>query len=312
MPKKMISVVRVHQYGGPEVLKFEQIPCPEPKEGEVLIRIHAAGVLPADWKLRQGLFKEVRSIQFPYIPGTSLAGVIEDVGAGVTTFRIGQQVFGRSITGTYAEYTIASTESLVLKPQSISFDEAATISGGAATAWQALMHDGGLKAGERVLIHGAAGGVGLFAVQFAKWKGAHVIGTASAANVNFVRSLGAETVIDYTSTSFEQVVQDVDLVLDTVGGETLKRSWSVVKTGGTLVSLLEQPSLEKAKELGIRALKPNRISTSEDLKNIAQLFEEGIVKTVIGRTFPLHEAGLAHEMSQRGHGRGRIVLHVSD
>lgn len=308
----MINVIRFHEYGGPEALKLERIPCPEPKDEEVLIRIHAAGVLPADWKLRQGLFKEVRSIQFPYIPGTSFAGVVEDVGAGVTNFRKGQQVFGRSTTGTYAEYTVASTDFLVLKPHSISFDEAATISGGAATAWQALMYDGGLKAGDRVLVHGAAGGVGLFAVQFAKWKGAHVIGTVSAANVDFVRSLGAETVIDYTSTSFEQVVQDVDLVLDTVGGETLERSWSVVKTGGTIVSLLEQPSLEKAKGLGIKALKPSQLSTKEDLETIAHLFEEEIVKTFIARTFSLHEAGFAHELSQRGHGRGRIVLHISD
>lgn len=312
MPQKMIAAVRVHQYGGPEELKLDQIPCPDPNEGEVLIRVHAAGVLPADWKLRQGFFKEVRSVQFPYIPGTSLAGVVEEVGAGVTTFRKGQQVFGRSTTGTYAEYTVASTESLALKPHSISFNEAATITGGAATAWQALMHDGGLKAGERILIHGAAGGVGLFAVQFAKWKGAHVIGTASLANVDFVRFLGADTVIDYTSTSFEQAVQDMDLVLDTVGGDTLERSWSVVKSGGTLVSLLEQPSLEKAKELGIRALKPSRLSTSEDLRAIAQLLEERIVKTFIAKTFPLHEAGLAHEMSRRGHGRGRIVLHITD
>ncbi|MDQ0059939.1 NADPH:quinone reductase-like Zn-dependent oxidoreductase [Paenibacillus harenae] len=308
----MINVIRFHEYGGPEALKHERIPCPEPKDEEVLIRIHAAGVLPADWKLRQGLFKEVRSIRFPYIPGTSFAGIVEDVGAGVTNFRKGQQVFGRSTTGTYAEYTVASTDFLVLKPHSISFDEAATISGGAATAWRALMYDGELKAGDRVLVHGAAGGVGLFAVQFAKWKGAHVIGTASAANVDFVRSLGAETVIDYTSTSFEQVVQDVDLVLDTVGGETLERSWSVVKTGGTIVSLLEQPSLEKAKGLGIKALKPSQLSTKEDLETIAHLFEEEIVKTFIARTFPLHEAGFAHELSQRGHGSGRIVLHISD
>ncbi|WJH34468.1 NADP-dependent oxidoreductase [Paenibacillus sp. CC-CFT747] len=219
--KKMISVIQVYQYGGPEVMKLERIPCPEPKEGEVLIRILSAGVLPADWKLRQGLFKEVRSIPFPYIPGTSLAGIVEEIGEGVTTFRKGEPVFGRSATGTYTEYTITSPKSLALKPYSISFDEAATISGGAATAWQALIHDGGLQAGERVLIHGAAGGVGLFAVQFAKWKGAHVIGTASAANVDFVRSLGADLVIDYSSTSFEQVVQDVDLVLDTVGGKRL-------------------------------------------------------------------------------------------
>ncbi|RFB14937.1 NADP-dependent oxidoreductase [Bacillus sp. HNG] len=308
----MINAIRVYQYGGPEELKYEKILCPEPKEGEVLIRVHSVGVLPVDWKLRQGLFKEIRSIQFPYIPGSAFSGVVEEVGVNVTTYRKGQQVFGRSTMGTYAEYIVVSKESLVLKPPSIHFDDAATISGGAATAWQALIHDGKVKAGQRVLIHGAAGGVGSYAVQFAKWKGAHVIGTASPANTDFVRSLGAETVIDYTSTPFEEVVKDVDLVMDTVGGDTLERSWSVVKSGGTLISLLEQPSLEKAKKHGIKALKPNRLSSIEDLKEIAQLMEEGIIKAVILKTFPLHEARRAHELSQIGHGRGRIILHIEN
>lgn len=312
MLKKMINAIRVYQYGGPEELKYEKILCPEPKEGEVLIRVHSVGVLPVDWKIRQGLFKDVRTMQFPYIPGTAFSGVVSEVGANVTTYRKGQQVFGRSTMGTYAEFIVVSKESLVHKPLSISFNDAATISGGAATAWQALIHDGRLKAGERVLIHGAAGGVGSYAVQFAKWKGAHVIGTASPANTDFVRSLGAETVIDYTSTPFEQVVKDVDLVIDTVGGDTLERSWSVVKSGGTLISLLDQPSLEKAKKHGIKALKPYRLSSIEDLKNIAQLMGEGIVKAVISKTFPLHEVRSAHEVSQIGHGRGRIILHIAN
>ncbi|MEH7380949.1 NADP-dependent oxidoreductase [Bacillus sp. JJ1533] len=312
MLKKMMNAIRVYQYGGPEVLKYEKIPCPEPKEGEVLIRVHSVGVLPVDWKIRQGLFKDVRTIQFPYIPGTVFSGVVEDVGANVITYRKGQHVFGRSTMGTYAEFIVVSKESLVHKPLSISFNDAATISGGAATAWQALIHDGRLKAGERVLIHGAAGGVGSYAVQFAKWKGAHVIGTASPENTDFVHSLGAETVIDYTSTPFEQVIKDVDLVIDTVGGDTLERSWSVVKSGGTLISLLEQPSLEKANKRGIKALKPNRLSTIADLKDIAQLMEEGIVKAIISKTFPLHEVRRAHEVSQIGHGRGRIILHIAN
>lgn len=310
MEKKMISAVHVYQYGGPEELKIERIPCPIPKENEVLIRVHAAGVLPADWKIRQGLLVNARPVQFPYIPGISLAGVVEEVGAGVTRFRNGDQVFGRSAMGTYAEYTVATEESLVLKPTSIRFDDAAAIYGGASTAWQALIHDGLLKAGQLVLVHGAAGGVGQFAVQLAKWKGAHVIGTASSANVDFVRALGADTVIDYNSTPFEQIVQEVDLVLDTVGGETQDRSWQVLKTGGTLVSLLKQPSLERAKDLGIRALKTSSQSTNEDLTTIARLIEDGILKTKIAKAFPLHEVGLAHEMCQRGHGRGRIILGI--
>ncbi|MFL5628259.1 MAG: NADP-dependent oxidoreductase [Ktedonobacteraceae bacterium] len=315
MVRRSIQAIRVHQYGGPEQLKLEQIPCPEPQAGEVLVRVHAAGVLPAEWKVRQGFFKDFRPISFPYIPGSAFAGVVEEVGPGVTAFQKGQAVFGRSNNGAYAEYTTVSIETLALKPESLSFVEAATISGGATVAWTALFENGALQSGQRVLIHGAAGGVGLFAVQFAKWKGAQVIGTASTANVDFVRSLGAETVVDYTSTPFEQVVHDVDLVLDTIGGETLQRSMHVVKRGGALVSLLEQPSQEKARELGIRAMKNTAslpFPSSDLLQTIAQLIDEGQVKVTLARTFPLHEASFAHELSQTGHGRGRIVLHIAD
>lgn len=187
----------------------------------MLIRVYAAGVLPIDWKIRRGFFP--LPVEFLKIPGSSFVGVIEEVGSNVTAFQKRQKVFGRSEKGTYAEYTIALQESIALIPQSIRFDEAVTLSGGAITAWQALIYDGEIKAGDRVLIHGAAGGVGSFAVQFAKWKNAYVIGTASSANVEFVRSLGADEVIDYTSTPFEQMVHDIDLVLDTVGGKTLER-----------------------------------------------------------------------------------------
>jgi NADPH:quinone reductase-like Zn-dependent oxidoreductase len=322
MAKQMIQAIRVHQYGGPEQLKLEQIPCPKPQAGEVLIRVHAAGVLPAEWKVRQGLFKNFVPVSFPYIPGSAVSGVVEEVGPGVTTFQKGQAVFGRSTNGAYAEYTTTAVASPALgpetfsllaeKPETLSFDEAATISGGATIAWTALFEDGALQAGQRVLIHGAAGGVGSFAVQFARWKGAQVIGTTSKANRDFVHSLGAETVIDYTSTSFEQVVHDVDLVLDTIGGETLQRSMQVIKHGGTLVSLLEQPSLELAQKYGIRARKNAALPTSSLLRTIAQLIDEGYLKVTIAHTFPLREASLAHELSQTGHGRGRIVLHIAD
>jgi NADPH:quinone reductase-like Zn-dependent oxidoreductase len=322
MAKQMIQAIRVHQYGGPEQLKLEQIPCPKPQAGEVLIRVHAAGVLPAEWKVRQGLFKNFVPLSFPYIPGSAVSGVVEEVGPGVTTFQKGQAVFGRSTNGAYAEYTTTAVASPALgpetfsllaeKPETLSFDEAATISGGATIAWTALFEDGALQASQRVLIHGAAGGVGSFAVQLARWKGAQVIGTTSKANRDFVRSLGAETVIDYTSTSFEQMVHDVDLVLDTIGGETLQRSMQVIKHGGTLVSLLEQPSLELAQKYGIRARKNAALPTSSLLRTIAQLIDEGYLKVTIAHTFPLHEASLAHELSQTGHGRGRIVLHIAD
>ena len=322
MARQTMQAIRVHQYGGPDQLKLEQVPRPEPQAGEVLIRVHAAGVLPAEWKKREGFFHGIFPVSFPYILGSAVAGVVEEVGPGVTTFQQGQAVFGRSTNGTYAEYTTTAVEPpaltpqtfslLALKPETLGFDEAATLSGGATTAWAALFEDGALQAGQRVLIHGAAGGVGLYAVQFARWKGAQVIGTASTANVEFVRSLGAETVIDYTMTPFEQVVRDVDLVLDTIGGETLQRSMDVVKCGGTLVSLLEQPSQEKAQERGIRALNNAVLPTSKLLRTIAQLIGAGQVRAVVGKTFALHEARQAHELSQNGHGRGRIVLHIAD
>lgn len=322
MPQHMMQAIRVHQYGGPEQLTFESIPRPTPQPGEALIRVFAAGILPADWKQRQGAFHALRPAIFPYIPGSAVAGVIEEVGPHVTTFQVGQVVFGRATNGAYTTYTTTAVEPPALtpetfsllaeKPATLSFDEAATISGGAATAWTALFEDGGLQAGQRVLIHGAAGGVGSFAVQFARWKGAQVIGTASTANVEFVRSLGAETVIDYTATPFEQAAQEVDLVLDTIGGETLRRSMSVVKPGGTLVSLLEQPSAELARRYGVHAKKNATLPTSSQLRVIAQLIVEGRVKPIIARTFPLREARQAHELSQSGHGRGRIVLHIAE
>ncbi|MCB0177766.1 MAG: NADP-dependent oxidoreductase [Anaerolineae bacterium] len=322
MARQTMQVVRVYRYGDPDQLRCEQILRPAPQAGEVLIRVHAAGVLPADWKMRQGFFKKFYPLSFPYIPGSAIAGVVEAVGPGVTRFQKGQAVFGRSTHGAYTEYTTTAVEPpaltpktfslLALKPESLSFAEAATISGGATTAWSALFGDGVLSAGQRVLIHGAAGGVGLFAVQFARWKGAQVIGTASTANVDFVRSLGAEIVIDYTTTPFEEVIADVDLVLDTIGGETLQRSMAVVKHGGTLVSLLEKPSFQLAQARGIRAVKNAVTPTNDDLQRIARLIDEGQVKAVVGQTFPLRQVRQAHELSQSGHGRGRIVLQITD
>ncbi len=313
MSKRMIHAIRVHQYGGPEQLKLEQIPCPEPQPGEVLVRVHAAAVLPVEWKIRQGAFHAFQPAAFPYIPGSAFAGIVEEVGPGVTTLRSGQAVFGRSSQGTYAEYTTASAEAIALKPASLAFAEAAAISGGATTAWEALFDRGELQAGQRVLILGAAGGVGSFAVQLARWKGAQVIGTTGTANVDFVRSLGAEVVVDYTSTPIEQVIRDVDLVVDVVGGQALESAWPVVKRGGTLISTAGQPSQEKARALGIRALffSGSRPS-SERLQAIAQLIDAGQLKVTLGRIFPLREASLAHALSQSGHGRGRIVLHIAD
>jgi len=311
MATQTIQAIRVHQYGGPEELKLERIPRPEPQAGEVLIRIHAAGVNPVDWKIRQGWMKDFRPMQFPYIPGLDLAGVVEEIGPGVTAYQTGQAVFGQSPKGAYAEYTTAPVEKLALKPKTLSFDEAAAVPVGATTAWQGIFDHGRLQTGQRILIQGAAGGVGMFAVQFARWKGAHVIGTTSTANLDFVRSLGAETVIDYTSTSVEQAVHDVDLVFDAVGGKTLESSLRALKRGGTLVTIAGQPPEGRAQELGIRVASFSAQVSSELLHTFAQLIDEGQVKVVIAEKFPLSEAQQAHERSQNGHGRGRIVLHIA-
>ncbi|MBP3964760.1 NADP-dependent oxidoreductase [Paenibacillus lignilyticus] len=310
--EQSIKAIRVHQYGGSEELQLEEIPRPQPGEGEVLVCVHAAGVLPIEWKVRQGMFKQFRPLTFPYIPGSSLAGIVEEVGPGVTSFAKGQAVFGRTTHGSYAEYTLASVEFLAAKPDEISFDEAATISGGATTAWSALFEVGGLEAGERVLIHGAAGGVGLFAVQLAKWRGAEVIGTCGTDNVDYAASLGADVIVDYKQARFEDVAADVDLVLDTVGGETQNRSFDVLKPGGRLISLVSQPSAERAQERGVTAMFSNKLPAADSLGKIAALMADGLVKTHVGARFPLAEAAKAQDLCQSGHGRGRIVLHLAD
>ncbi len=312
MSTQTIQTIRVYNYGGPEELKLEQVPRPVPQAGEVLVRVHAAGVNPVDWKIRQGLLKDFRPMQFPYTPGSDIAGVVEEVGPGVTAFQQGQAVFGQGSRGAYAEYTLASIEALAPKPQKLSFDEAATIPIGATTAWQGLFDHGGLQTGQRALIQGAAGGVGMFAVQFAKWKGAYVIGTTSSTNVDFVRSLGAEAVIDYTSVSVERVIRDVDLVLDTVGGKVLEYSLQALKRGGTLVTIAGQPPAEKAQERGVHVVAFSARVSSELLRTFARLIDEGQLKVAVAQVFPLREAPQAHALSQRGHGRGRIVLHIAD
>lgn len=311
MAEQKINATQVHSYGDASQLKLEQIDQPEPQANEVLVRIYAAGVNPIDWKIRAGYLKDFISKPFPYVPGADLAGVVEKVGAGVTAFQPGQEVFGQSPQGSYTEYALAPVDKLALKPKTLSFEEAAAIPIGATTAWQGLFDNGSLQAGQRVLILGGAGGVGLFAVQLARWKGAHVISTTSTGNVDFVRSLGAETVIDYTQTRVEDAVHDVDLVLDTVGGEALATVLATLKRGGKLVTIAGQPDEVKAKEAGVQTTRFSANITNELLNTFAKLIDEGQVKVTVSDTFSHTEAQKAHELSQRGHGRGRIVLNIA-
>jgi NADPH:quinone reductase-like Zn-dependent oxidoreductase len=275
--------------------------------GEVLIKVHYAGVNPVDWKFRAGYLKDFMPIQLPYTPGIDVSGTIEEIGPGVTGLKSGEAVFGLA-QGGYAEYAIAKAAAVAAKPDGLSFEIAATLPVGALTAWQTV-EDAGVKAGQTVVIQGASGGVGIFAVQLAHQKGAKVIGTTSTANVDFVKSLGAELVVDYKKGPVEAAVKDVDVVIDTVGGEVLEKSYQLLKKGGVLITIAGMPSEERAKALSVKALS-SRQGSPIHLKAIADGVANKTIKAESGKVFPLKEARAAHDLSQTGHGRGRIVLKV--
>ena len=311
-----MKAVRVHNYGGPEVLRFEDAPRPAPGSGELLIRVYAASVNPLDWKVRAGYMKDYIPLPLPFTPGWDVSGVVEAVGSGVTKFKKGDEVYARpDITahgnGAYAEYVVAKETETALKPKSIDHVHATTIPVGAVTAWRALFDAAGLKEGQKVLIHGAAGGVGSFAVQLAKWKGAHVIGTASSRNQAFLKELGVDEPVDYEKSRFEDVVHDVDVVFDPIGGETQKRSWKALKKGGILVSIVAPPSEEEAKKYGARSAFLSAKGGSSLLAELATLVDSGKIKPIVEKVLPLSEARQAHELNETGHARGKIVLKVA-
>jgi NADPH:quinone reductase-like Zn-dependent oxidoreductase len=309
-----VKAVRIHTYGGPEVLKYEEVPRPQAAAGEVLIRVHAAGVNPVDWKIREGYLKKFLPHTLPLILGWDVSGVVEAAGPGVTRLNVSDEVYSRpdiSRDGAYAEYIVVRESEVALKPWSLDHIHAAAIPLAALTAWQTLFDAAQLEAGQTVLIHAAAGGVGSFAVQLAKWKGARVIGTASERHLEFVRQLGADEAIDYQTTRFEDVVCGVDVVLDSIGGDTQKRSWQVLKKGGILVSIVEQPSVEEAAVRGVRQSYVFIHPDATQLAELAKLADLGKLKAVVQTVLPLSEARRAHELSQAGHVRGKIVLKVA-
>src|SRR5256886_5696148 len=251
-----MKAIRIHNYGGPEVLNYEDAPRPQPQAGEVLVRVHAAGVNPIDWKVREGHMKGFWPHKFPRILGWDLSGMVEELGRGVSQFKIGDEVYSipdPTRDGAYADYIVVRELELALKPDSLHHIRAAAVPLAALTAWQSLFDTAQLQPGQRVLIHAGSGGVGHFAVQLAKWRGAYVFATASTKNQELLRKLGVDEPIDYTQQRFENAAHNIDIVLDTLGDETQERSWSVLKKGGVLVSLVQPPSEEKAKELGVRA-----------------------------------------------------------
>jgi len=308
-----MKAVRIHAYGGPEVLTYENAPRPRTDTGEVLVRVHAAAVNPVDWKIREGYLAAMLHHRLPLILGWDVSGTVAAVGPGVTRFRVGDEVFSRpdlARNGTYAEYVAIRATEVAPKPPGLDHRHASALPLAGLTAWKSLIEAGGLAAGQRVLIHGAAGGVGSFAVQLAKWRGAEVVATASERNHGYLRQLGADTVIDYRTTPFEKTAGKVDMVFDTIGGDTQQRSWQLLKRGGILVSIISPPAKELAAAHGVRQAFVFIQPDAEVLERLGGLAEAGILRVYVEEVLPLGEARRAQELSQAGHARGKIVLQV--
>jgi NADPH:quinone reductase-like Zn-dependent oxidoreductase len=310
-----MKAVVIHEYGGPDVLKYEDIPRPEPKDDQLLIRVIAAGVNPVDGMIRSGMFDREGSRAFPIILGGDVAGVVEKVGSKVTKLKAGDPMFAYvslDNSGGYAQYALVPEREAAPKPKSLTYVEAAAVPIVAMTAWQALVDTAKLSAGQTVLIHGGSGGVGSFAIQIAKARGAKVIATASTANQDFLKQLGADLAIDYTKQKFEDVAKDVDVVLDSIGGDTLARSYGVVKTGGIIVSLVARPKESELQKHSIRGAALNVEPNSAELAEIGKLIDDRKIKVIVSQTFPLSEAMKAQEQVATGHTRGKIVLKIAD
>ncbi len=309
-----MKAVRIHRFGPPEVISVEELAKPEPSDGEVVVQVKAAGIGPWDSLIRSG--KSALPQPLPLTLGSDLSGVVHSIGPGVEGFEIDDEVFGvtnERFTGAYAEYAIAKATMIAHKPKTLNHTHAASVPVVAVTAWQMVLELARLSPGQSVLIHGGAGNVGGYAVQLAKRAGALVIITASARDVSYARGLGADGVIDYGARRFEERVKEIDTVLDTVGGETLDRSYGVLKRGGIVVSSATQPSKEKAEQHDVRALFFLVQVTTERLRKIAELIDAGKLKTEVGEVLWLDEARQGHEMLEGApHRRGKIVIKVAD
>ncbi len=306
-----MKAIRFHDYGGPEVMKLEEIDRPVPKDDEILVRVQAMGVNPVDWKIREGHVRKRINIPLPATPGGDIAGVVEQLGSAVTGFKVGQPVFAMiGLLGGYAEYVAAKAQAVAPMPTNIDALQGASVPLAALTAWQALFDHGGLKAGQRVLVHAAAGGVGSFAVQFAKEAGADVAGTCSAGNAPFVRELGASQAVDYHTDYFAANAGKFDLVLDSIGGDTAVRSLELLKAGGILVGVAppSEAVVQQATAAGCRAVGFQVKPDGAALAKISALIAAGKVRTTVAAVFPLAEAGKAHDLIKLNHTRGKIVL----
>jgi NADPH2:quinone reductase len=315
-----MKAIAIHRFGGRDTLELTDLPIPDCGTGELRIRIKAAGVNPVDWKIREGLLKDRIPCQFPLVPGWDAAGVVDALGADVTRFKVGDEVFAYCRKpviqhGTYAEFVVVPESFVALKPRTLTFTESAAIPLAGLTAYQSLFDAVKLTRGETVMVHAAAGGVGSYAVQLARDAGARVIGTAGAANYAFVMSLGAEEVIDYTQSDFRKTVRaafpgGLDVVYDCVGGDLIEQSAEVLKPGGRLVSILDPARIQALVDRGIHAHYVFVTPNGTQLAKLAKLADEKKLLVHLAATFPLADAARAHELSESRHVRGKIVLTV--
>lgn len=302
-----MKAARIHQWGSS--LQIDEIPAPEPQADEIVIRVRAAGVNPVDWKAAAGYMS---SFPLPMTLGFDAAGDVVAVGSDIaeSDLGIGDAVYAKPTGNGFAQFLAVKSSQAALKPRSMDYLQAASVPSGAITSWQALFDHGNLEAGQRVLIHGGAGGTGSFGVQLAKWKGAYVIATGSETSRDFVVSLGADEFIDYNATRFEDIVQDADVVYDTVGGETLERSVAAARPGGIIVAIAGAPPKAAAEARGVRtavfSATPNRARFDE----ITRLIEEGFLKTYISAVYPLENVQKALDDIKSGHTRGKIVIEL--
>jgi NADPH:quinone reductase-like Zn-dependent oxidoreductase len=305
-----MKAIRIHQYGDASTLELEEVPQLSITDDQILIRIHDAGVNPIDWKIRQGYMRQVRPTTFPMTIGQDFAGEVVDIGKALTQFAVGDRVFGFA-QGTYAEYAVAPASTLAIIPNSIDFAMAAALPTASSTALQVIRDVVAAKPGMSILIHGAAGGVGSYASQIGKDLGASVVGTATGTDIEYLKSLGVDEVIDYRRERFEGKATEMDAVVDLVGGETLSRSYAVVKKGGVLATTVQPIDESAAKRTGIRAVQVLMKRNAADLAELARLVEKGRLKPRLDRTMSLSQARQAQELSESGKTQGKVILKVA-
>lgn len=317
-----MKAAQYSKYGGPEVIEItNNADKPVPKEGQVLVEVHAASINPFDWKVRSGMMKDMIPLSFPVTIGGDFAGVVVEVGPprvdGAMRVEVGDEVFGQALivnggSGSVAEFAVANLKNIAHKPNNIDFVQAASLPLVGASAIQALEDNMKLQSKQKILIHGGAGGIGHIAIQLAKYLGAYVAATVSSDDIDFVKKLGADEVIDYKTDKFEERLKDFDAVFDTVGGETTNRSFTVLKQGGVIVSMAGQPSEELTKKYGVTAIGQSTNTNSRRLKRLAELVDAGAIKPQIDKVYPLDQAREAFVLLENGHPRGKVVVKVTE